>query len=139
VDILVAIRLITHLDDWENVLREMCRVARKAVVIDFPTNRSLNGLSPLTFDLKNHIEGNTRPYSSFSVREFRSIFEGAGFEIDIIARQFFLPMFIHRAVKGHSFAQGTEKLMRQIGITSLLGCPAVLRAKKVASEQAIAQ
>jgi ubiquinone/menaquinone biosynthesis C-methylase UbiE len=134
VDVVVAIRLIAHLEDWEDILHEMCRVARQAVVIDFPALQSLNGLSPLMFDLKRHVEGNTRSYASYSMREIRVPFEKAHFKIERIAKQFFLPIFLHRALKGHALAQGAERMMRAVGITAMLGSPVILRATRVVTE-----
>jgi len=131
IDVVVAIRLITHLEDWQTVIPEMCRVAKKAVVIDFPTTGSLNGLSPLFFDLKKVIERDTRTYRSFSPTDFRELFERCGFKIDLVQKQFFIPMVVHRIVHGHKIAQATERIMRTLGITGLFGSPAVLRATRM--------
>ena len=128
VDVVIAVRLITHLDDWQVVLREMCRVARKAVVIDYPPRRSLNVLAPLLFTVKKNIEGNTRTFSNFSRSDFQETFEDAGFHTDMSVNQFFFPMVIHRLLKGRAVSRIIEKLSRMLGLTWALGSPTILRA-----------
>ena len=130
VDVVVAVRLISHVDDWPTVLAEMCRVARSAVVIDYPSKRSLNALTPLLFNLKRGIEKNTRTYTLFSHKELKREFQSQGFSKIVEYKQFFLPMVIHRVLKGGRLPRILESVCRAIGLTKLLGSPIMLRAER---------
>ncbi|HID16140.1 MAG TPA: class I SAM-dependent methyltransferase [Candidatus Atribacteria bacterium] len=68
-DVVMAFRLLPHADQWQRLIREMCRVAGKAVIFDYPDKRSANILYDVLFDLKKNMEGNTRTYTLFSRKE----------------------------------------------------------------------
>ncbi len=58
-DVVTSFRFIPHCDEWNRHIAELCRVARRAVIVDYPTYLSVNCLSPLLFQLKMTIEKNT--------------------------------------------------------------------------------
>ena len=64
-DLVAAVRLVSHVDDWPRLLGEMCRVARRTVVIDHPSKFALNAFTPMLFGLKKSLEGNTGRTLSF--------------------------------------------------------------------------
>jgi ubiquinone/menaquinone biosynthesis C-methylase UbiE len=78
-DAVVSIRLMAHMEDWRGLVREMCRVARQSVVIDYPTFASLNALSLVAFPLKRAVENHTRTYRTFRDAEVREAFAASGF------------------------------------------------------------
>jgi len=129
-DVVVAVRLISHVEAWPDVLAEMCRVARSAVIFDYPSKRSLNALTPLLFNLKRGIEKNTRTYALFSHRELSSVLTSLGFSEIAEYKQFFLPMVIHRILKGGKLPRIAESFSRSIGLTRALGSPIMLRAER---------
>src|SRR5205823_2917232 len=51
-DVVMAVRLLTHLERWREALAEMCRVARRAVIVDYPDTRSFNRLYGALFAWK---------------------------------------------------------------------------------------
>ena len=130
-DLVVAVRLLSHVTAWRPLLAEMCRVARHAVLLDYPSKSGLNALTPLLFGLKKSMEGNTRTYMSFSAGELQSELIAHGFHITRQVKQFFLPMVIHRAGRGAPILSGAEQLFRMIGLTALAGSPVILRADRV--------
>lgn len=133
VDVVVSVRLVPHTDDWPALLSEFCRVARQAVIVDYPSTRSLNGLTPLLFAFKKRLEGNTRTYLSFAPRQIHGCFADAGFgRIDEI-KQFFLPMVVHRQLGGGALARTAEAVSRRLGLTALLGSPVMVRARAAAA------
>lgn len=129
-DIVVAVRLISHIERWETLLAEFCRVARHSVVIDYPSWYSLNALTPLMFRLKKSLEGNTRTYSSFFRRDLARVLGRHGFTVASSRKQFFLPMFMHRALDGAQWLQRIENGFRNVGLTEVLGSPVVMRADR---------
>jgi ubiquinone/menaquinone biosynthesis C-methylase UbiE len=129
-DLVTAVRLVSHVVAWPRLLAEMTRVARRAVVIDYPSAFALNALTPLLFGLKKSLEGNTRTYTSFSHRELCAELEKHGFSCAAQAKQFFLPMVLHRIGGGAAPMRAAEGLCRAIGLTALAGSPVILRADR---------
>ena len=132
VDLVIYVRLISHIDDWPMLIKESCRVASQTVVFDYPSLFSANALTPLMFGMKKGIEKNTRTYLSFSKRQLRHELEKHGFKITRHVPQFILPMFLHRKLNGSKVLQRIEKIFQLTGITRLFGSPVILRADRVA-------
>src|SRR5262245_61067392 len=40
-DLVIAVRLISHVDAWPKLVAELCRVARRSVIIDYPSKTAL--------------------------------------------------------------------------------------------------
>lgn len=131
VDLVIFVRLISHIDNWPALIAESCRISRQTVVFDYPSLFSANALTPLMFGLKKGIEKNTRTYLSFSKRQLKSELAKHGYKITAHISQFMLPMFLHRGLNGAKFLQVLEKLFLITGITSLFGSPVILRADRV--------
>jgi 2-polyprenyl-3-methyl-5-hydroxy-6-metoxy-1,4-benzoquinol methylase len=129
-DLVIAVRLISHVDEWPLLLQEMCRVARVAVVIDYPSKTAVNVLVPLLFGLKRLLEGNTRRYISFWRRELVEQLAAHGFRATAEIKQLCLPMALHRLTRAAAPMRGAEAALRSIGMTRLIGSPVILRADR---------
>lgn len=126
-DLVIAVRLLSHVPDWPRLLKELCRIAKRAVVLDYPSKGGLNALTPLLFGLKKSLEGNTRTYASFSRTDLSTEFATHGFVFKEEIKQFFLPMVVHRVGKGSWPLRTAERLFRFTGLTALAGSPVILR------------
>lgn len=126
-DTVISVRLISHISDWRRLIGELCRVARQTVIIDYPSWRSLNALTPMLFPFKRLVEGNTRTYTNFRDRDLVREFAEHGFTAERSVRQFFIPMVVHRALDSPGFLRGAESGLRAAGITALFGSPVVYR------------
>lgn len=133
-DTVIAIRLMAHLDDWPRLLAEATRVARHAVIIDYATIYSFNVIERLLFGIKKSVEGNTRSYYCYTTNEIHRACESTGFMPSGRARQFFWPMFMHRAMKMPRLSRAMETTCRALGLTSILGSPIILKLAR--TEQA---
>lgn len=131
IDVVVSVRLLSHMDHWDDFLGELCRVARKAVIVDYPSTRSLNIFTPLLFDMKKNIEKNTRSYLSFSSRELRLSFQKYGYKKFSEQALFFLPMVVHRIGGGNTILRNAEAVFKLSRLTSFLGSPIILKAEKL--------
>ena len=132
-DVALAVRLLPHVEDWPRLLAEMCRVARFAVLVDYPSRRALNAFTPLLFGVKRSIEGNTRSYRSFSGAELAAVFARHSFSVNREVKQFALPMVIHRAGGDSWLLRSAERVFRGVGLTALAGSPVILRADRSAA------
>ncbi len=130
-DLVVSVRLLSHISDWKKLIAEFCRVSKKSVILDYPELKSLNLLTPLLFKVKKKIEGNTRTYHSFSKNMLDTEFNYHNYKISRRECQFILPMFLHRFTNSPSFLQKTEEYCKKIGLTSSFGSPAIIRADKL--------
>lgn len=126
-DTVLSVRLISHITDWKQLVAELCRVARRTIIIDYPSWRSLNALTPVLFRFKRLLEGNTRTYTNFCDRELVQEFGKHGFKPGDSERQFFLPMFIHRALDSPLVLQNIENYLRISRLTVLFGSPVIRR------------
>jgi len=129
-DTVVSVRLISHVTDWQKLIAELCRVADRTVIIDYPTFASLNALSLLTFPLKRAIEKNTRTYTTFSNSAIRNAFAEHGFRATIHYPQFVMPMGLHRALANTTIVRRVEERFRKYGITRLVGNPVLIRLER---------
>lgn len=129
-DVAVSIRLLTHLDRWREQMAELCRVADKAVIVDYPDSRSFNRLYDFLFAWKKAVEGNTRTYRIFKPGEIAAEAARHGFNGPVERRQFFLPMVVHRALKNVRLSRLGEKASAAVGLTRCLGSPVLLRVER---------
>ena len=131
-DVALAFRLLTHLDGWREQVAELCRVAARAVIVDYPDTRSFNRLYAPLFNWKKAVEGNTRTFHSFAPGEVPAELERHGFGRPVERRQFFLPMVVHRAVGRAGISRTAERVSAALGLTRRLGSPVILRMERLA-------
>lgn len=124
-DTVICLRILSHTHHWEALIAELCRVAKKNVIIDYPVWLSVNFLSPLLFQLKRRLEGNTRTFTLFSSRSIRTQFKKNQFERNSEFKQFFFPMALHRMLQNVPASQNLENIARKTGTTSLFGSPVI--------------
>jgi ubiquinone/menaquinone biosynthesis C-methylase UbiE len=138
-DLVIAVRLLSHVSQWPQLLQEMCRVSRRSILIDYPSKGGLNALTPVLFGLKKSIERNTRPYASFSRRDLDPVLSSCGFRGQREVRQFLLPMVVHRVGGGAAPLRLAERVFRHTGLTALAGSPVILRADRVGAKDELPQ
>ncbi len=129
VDVVISFRLMPHCDRWPELVKELCRVADKRVIVDYPAKQSVNFLADALFGLKKNVEKNTRTFTLFSHREVREAFEAEGFTVKRHP-QFFWPMVLHRMLKRPRISRALEAPARWLGLTALFGSPVVLEARR---------
>jgi len=128
-DVVVSLRLLSHVNRWRRLVRELTRVARQAVLIDYPSLISVNLAVPLLFRLKKRVERNTRPFLCFTRADVAGAFRENGYLVSATRPEFFLPMALHRALNSGPFTERSERLFAMLGLTGLLGSPILVRAE----------
>lgn len=129
-DVVVALRLLAHVERWRVLIAELCRVASRAVILDYSDSRSFNQLYGPLFSWKKAVEGNTRTFHIFKPGEVAAEAARHGFGRPAERRQFFLPMVVHRALGSGRFSRISERVSSALGLTSWLGSPIVLRLER---------
>ena len=128
-DVVVAFRLLPHIDQWQALLDEMCRVARHGIIVDYPDRRSFNLVQSVFFGLKKTIEKNTRPFLCFKRSQLLGEFRRRGFPSATIRPELFFPMVVHRAIGRAGMSKLMESAASGLGMTRLLGSPVILRVR----------
>lgn len=126
-DAALSFRLLPHCGAWPQLVRELCRVARRAVVVDYPTSQSLNAVAPALFGAKKKLEGDTREWALFRHERVREEFRRNGFRVGVQQGQFFFPMALHRALHCHALSAGMERLAAVCGLTRRWGSPVIVK------------
>jgi ubiquinone/menaquinone biosynthesis C-methylase UbiE len=129
-DAVVCLRLLPHSVAWANLIGELCRVARRSVLLDYPSLRSANVVSGHFFGWKRNIELNTRRFMTFAPQEIRRAFAERGFVVQAERPQFLLPMVLHRLTNRAALSKVVELPGRAIGLTRFLGSPIIVRADR---------
>ena len=129
-DFVVSFRLLPHVERWKRLIEELARVARFAVIVDFPTLWSVNIFSPLLFRLKKRIERNTRPYTLFTTGSVLKAFHQTGYCNSATKGQFLFPMALHRWTGLNRALVALERVSRGSGVTDRIGSPVILLAAR---------
>lgn len=124
-DVVISFRMLTHCTKWEDLAHEMCRVARRGVIVDYPTSQSVNRIAPWLFEAKKKVEVNTRTWRLFKHHEVRDAFKANNFKPDQSLKQFFFPMVVHRLLNFRTLSAGLEHACRYTGLTRLAGSPVI--------------
>ncbi len=127
-DVVVSVRLLPHCERWPELLAELSRVARHAVIVDYPALSLLNRMAPWLFGLKKKLEGNTRTWISFKHRDVADAFARNGMSVAARQGQFWWPMVLHRKLKCVAVSRLLEGCVAVLGLTRLFGSPIVLKA-----------
>ncbi len=131
-DVALSYRLLPHVAPWRELIAELGRVARHAVLFDYPTRRSINAVAEIFFGLKKGVEGDTRAYAVFREAEIAAALGAAGLRASARRPQFFCPMALHRALGRAGLARALEGAASALGLTRALGSPVIARAEHAA-------
>lgn len=126
-DVVLAFRLLPHLQSWRAFIAELCRVAKRCVILDYPTLQSFNKFSGSLFSLKQRVEKTARPYRCFHDQLVEKSFQKSEFRIEQKQPQFFLPMAFHRLGGNSRLSRSLEALAKSLGATSHFGSPVILK------------
>ena len=130
-DAAVSVRLLPHVSAWRELVGEICRVAARTIVVDYPSSRSVNVLAERLFAAKKRVEGNTRPFTLFGPAEIRAALLAGGFRLTASRPQFLWPMVLHRMLGRRALARALETPGRLVGLVRLFGSPVIVRGDRV--------
>lgn len=128
-DVVLAFRLLPHVERWQALVAELCRVAAYAVICDYPTRRSVNVVSGALFAAKKKVERNTRPFRVFTEREIDDAFAMAGHKTTARRPEFTFPMALHRGLGSAPLSKAMESAARRLGMTRVFGSPVIRRTE----------
>ena len=131
-DVAVCLRVLMHTPDWRRCLAELCRVADRLVIFDYPSAVSAALLQSLARRAIHAAGGRTEAYRVFTDRGIRRALDQSGFQVRSIHRQFVMPMQLHRAIGSHRFTTFSERLLKRAGLLRVFGSPVTVVAERCA-------
>ena len=129
-DIAVSLRVLMHTPKWRQCIAELCRVARHAVVIDYPSAASTALGQSLARKLLHPVGLSSEPYRVFFDGQIRRELEAHGFRITAMHRQFVLPIAVHKMIGSRRFTETSEQWLARIGMLRLFGSPVTVYAER---------
>jgi SAM-dependent methyltransferase len=129
-DIAVCLRVLMHTPRWRRCIAELCRVADRGVVLDYPSATSTAVAQSMVRKLLHPLGLASEPYRVFSHGQIRRELEANGFRIISIHRQFVLPIAIHKAVGSRRFTEVSEQWLSRAGLLRLFGSPVTIYAER---------
>lgn len=128
-DSVVSSRMLMHVSEWREAMAELCRVAQRCIVVDFPPRLSFAGLDAWRKRRRAPPPGSPRqPYQTFSLREIREELARHGFRLVAVKRSHVLPTILHRKIDRPRISRAIEGLASVLGLRRLLGMPITVMA-----------
>ncbi|MEB3282419.1 MAG: class I SAM-dependent methyltransferase [Lyngbya sp.] len=129
-DVVISYRFLAHVTQWQKFLFELARVAKTAVIIDYPTVQSVNAIAPYLFKFKKRLEGNTRRFICYQEAELQGYLKSRGLQLTERYPQFLFPMVVHRMLKSPSISSTLEQSVRSLKLTHFFGSPVIAKFTK---------
>ena len=130
-DVAVGLHLLAHAPDWRRCVAELCRVARRLVIVDYYSAMSASLPVSLGRRSLRAIGVNAATYRVFARGTIDRVFEAQGFRVRSVQRQFVLPLLLHQAVGSRRFTVKSEKFLDRLGLLKRFGTPIMLVAERI--------
>lgn len=132
-DAVVSFRMLMHTPQWKRCVAELCRVAERLVIVDYPSATSVALFESLARRVTHAMGANTEPYRVFTHGAITEAFDRNGFRIRSVHRQFVLPIALHKAIGSRRFTRATERVLDHAGLLKPFGSPVTLVAERCVS------
>jgi SAM-dependent methyltransferase len=132
-DVAISLRVLMHTPEWQRCIAELCRVAERLVVVDYPSATSVAWIESIGRRAAHALGRRTEPYRVFTDRAIADAFDRNGFRIRSVHRQFVLPIALHKAIGSRRFTARVEDLLDRAGLLDALGSPVSVVAERCAS------
>jgi 2-polyprenyl-3-methyl-5-hydroxy-6-metoxy-1,4-benzoquinol methylase len=132
-DAAVCLRVLMHTPDWRRSLGELCRVARRRIVFDYPSRWSLAAIQAMARAVGHTVNHRLEAYRVFSRRQVRAALAAHGFQIAGEHRQFVLPIALHKRIGSADWTSRVEGTIARAGVTARFGSPVTIVAERCAS------
>jgi len=129
-DVAVSLRVLMHTPQWQQCVGELCRVAGRRVVIDYPSSRSAAALESAARRLASRVGVSTEAYRVFSHAEIARAFAAHGFRIGTVHKQFVLPIVVHKKLHASRVTLSVERALARAGVLAWFGSPVTIVADR---------
>jgi ubiquinone/menaquinone biosynthesis C-methylase UbiE len=129
-DAAVSLRVLMHTPDWRQCLGELCRVARRRVVFDYPALASAAALQAAGRRVAAALGSGTEAYRVFRTSVVQAELARHGFVVSAEHRQFVLPIALHKTLDSRSLTIGVESALARLGLLKMFGSPVTVAATR---------
>ena len=129
-DSVVCLRVLMHTPDWRRSLRELCRVARHRVVLDYPARSSAAAIQSVSRRITHVFGARVEAYRVFGQAEMIGALADCGFSVADTHKQFVLPIAFHKLLGSAAATGRIEGALAGLGLRSALGSPVTLVARR---------
>jgi ubiquinone/menaquinone biosynthesis C-methylase UbiE len=129
-DSVVCLRVLMHTPDWRRSLAELCRVARRRVVLDYPARSSAAALQSLSRRIAHSLGARVEAYRVFAHREVAEALAANGFRVADVHKQFVLPIGFHKLLGSAGATGRIERVLDRAGLRGVFGSPVTLVAQR---------
>lgn len=126
----VCFRVLMHTPQWRQCLAEVCRVADRRVIIDYPSAISVALLESMVRRVVHVLGGRTEPYRVFTRAAIEDELRANGFATTAIHHQFVLPIAFHKAIGSRRMTNASERLLKRAGLLNVFGSPVTIVAER---------
>jgi 2-polyprenyl-3-methyl-5-hydroxy-6-metoxy-1,4-benzoquinol methylase len=132
-DAVICLRVLMHTPDWRQSLGELCRVADRRVVFDYPSATSAARLESWFRHLAAWVAPRTEAYRVFGRGDIARVLDANGFRVAGEHRQFVLPIALHKKLGSAALTRAVEGTFARTGLLHLFGSPVTVVAERCAS------
>lgn len=129
-DVAVGLHLLAHAPEWRPCIAELCRVARRLVIVDYYSAMSASLPVSLARRSLRAVGVNAATYRVFVHGTIDEAFDRRGFRVRSVQRQFVLPLALHQAIGSRRFTVKSEKFLDRLGLLKRFGTPIMLVAER---------
>jgi 2-polyprenyl-3-methyl-5-hydroxy-6-metoxy-1,4-benzoquinol methylase len=130
-DVVVCLRVLMHTPDWRQSLSELCRVANRLVIFDYPSAVSVALGQSVVRRAMNALGGHTEAYRVFRHATLARALADSGFRVRSVHRQFVLPIQVHKMIGSRRFTSRSERVLDRLGLLRLFGSPVTVCAERL--------
>jgi ubiquinone/menaquinone biosynthesis C-methylase UbiE len=129
-DVVVSLRLVMHAPRWHACIAELCRVADRLVILDYPSRRSVALFQSMARGILHALGVRTEAYRVFSHKEIVEALGRSGFRVRSEHRQFVLPIALHKLIGSRRLTAAIEGFLDRAGLLKIFGSPVTLVAER---------
>lgn len=129
-DIAVSLRVLMHTPRWRQCIGELCRVADRGVILDYPSATSTALLQSLARKALHPLGFSSEPYRVFLDRQIAGELAAHGFRVVSLHRQFVLPIAVHKTIGSRRFTELSERWLARLGLLRVFGSPVTVYAER---------
>ncbi len=129
-DLAVSLRVLMHTPNWKQCVGELCRVARRRVILDFPALGSLAAGQALARRIAEAAGVRIEAYRVFTEGQIRRELAVHGFRISRTHRQFVLPIALHKRLGSRRATERVEAALAAVGLLAAAGSPVTVLAER---------
>jgi len=131
-DVAICLRVLMHAPDWQRCLGELCRVAERLVIFDYPAVMSAALLESMSRRVVQTVGARTEAYRVFTDRAIGQALLRSNFRVRSTHRQFVMPIQFHKAIGSRRFTIWSEDLLDRVGLLKRFGSPVTVVAERCA-------